>query len=127
MLIILGVFATNAAQESGPPGGALRPGIADLPTPLNLPPDANRQMLLHQRRSNDLRFETLNALRHRQMVEETAKILILARDMQAKLAAGVGQPASARMVREAEVIEILAHDVHARMTMIVGDCGNTGR
>ena len=124
VFLVLFLLVETGAQDSGSPGGALRLGIAELPTPLNVAPDANTQMLLHQRRSNDLRFEALNALRHRQLAEEAAKILILASDVQAQLTPGSGHLPSVRTVREADVIEMLARDVHARMMLTVADGGN---
>ena len=66
------------------------------------------------------RREALNALRQRQIAEETVKLLILARDLKSQMDKLGEQPMPALLLREAEVIEILARDVQAKMTLTVG-------
>jgi hypothetical protein len=86
----------------------------------NRPPDANEQMqmrALHQRASN---FDAANALRKKQIDDESMKLLILASDLKKQMDKLGNQPPSSRLLREAEVIELLAHDVQTRMVLTVG-------
>jgi hypothetical protein len=59
-------------------------------------------------------------LRQSQIVEETVKLLILARDLKSQMDKVGDQPLPAMLLREAEVIEILARDVQAKMTLTIG-------
>jgi hypothetical protein len=108
------------AQSSITPGGALRTDKVDLPTPINQPPDAIAQMKSREHRAGQQKFDIFNALRQRQIADETLKLLILARDLKSQMDNMGAQPMPARLLREAEVIEILARDVQAKMTLTVG-------
>jgi hypothetical protein len=111
---------SGVAQSAGSGGGALRMGIAELPTPINHPPDANTQMKAREHKVGLQNFDVANALRQRRIADETLKLLILARDLKSQMEKLGDQPLPASLMREAEVIEILAHDVQAKMTLIVG-------
>lgn len=65
-------------------------------------------------------FDAANALRQKQIGDESTKLLILANDLKQKMDKLGNRPVSDRLLREAEVIELLAHDVHTKMTMTVG-------
>jgi hypothetical protein len=108
------------AQGSVTPGGALRTDKVDMPTAINQPPDANAQLIARQHRKGLRNFDVANALRQRQIAEETVKLLILARDLKSQMDKVGEQPLPALLLREAEVIEILARDVQAKMTLTVG-------
>ena len=84
------------------------------------PPDANAVMLLEQKRDSKRNFDAANALRQKQIDEDTAKLLILAKDFDAQISKLGNNPLPDRLLREAEVIELLAHDVHTKMTLTVG-------
>ncbi|MGA8042719.1 MAG: hypothetical protein WCA37_07950 [Terracidiphilus sp.] len=65
-------------------------------------------------------FEKANTERMREIDDESVKLLILTRDLKAKMdRAGKGQ-LPPEVVREAEVIEILARDVQEKMKLTVG-------
>ena len=108
------------SQNSGPSGGALRIDKAVEPTAINQPPDATTQMKLHQDRNRQQNFDSANALRQNQIVDETMELLILARDLKSRMDKTGGQALPADVLREAEVIEILARDVQQRMILVVG-------
>ena len=91
-----------------------------MPTAINQPPDANAQLIARQHRKGLQNFDVANALRQRQIAEETVKLLILARDLKSQMDKLGEQPMPALLLREAEVIEILARDVQAKMTLTVG-------
>jgi len=71
---------------------------------------------VHQKRQN---FDAANALREKQINDETAKLLILAKDLKSQMDKLGDRPLPDRLLREAEVIELLAHDVQTKMTLTV--------
>jgi hypothetical protein len=85
----------------------------------NRPPDANDQMEMRQAKQKKETFEAANELRHKQIDDESSKLLILAADLKSQMDKLGDKPPSERLMREAEVIEMLAHDVQAKMTMTV--------
>jgi hypothetical protein len=95
------------------------PNTILLPAANNLP-DANGIMLMNQNQINRKSFDAANALRQKQIDEDTAKLLILAKDFNEQVDKLGNRPLTARLAREAEVIELLAHDVHLKMTLTVG-------
>jgi len=97
----------------------LRPHPIILPEANHLP-DVNDQMKLHQQNSKNLNFEAVNAERKRQLDDESAKLLILARDLKLQTDQLGTSPLSQKALREAEVIEILARDVKEKMKLTVG-------
>ena len=127
LLLFLGMSAFLAAllaagagaQNGTTPGGELRMDKADLPTAINQPPDANVQLRSHLLRQHREKLDALNQERLRQIADETAKLLLLARDLQHRMDKIESGPLPALVVREADVIEKLAHDVQARMTATV--------
>jgi hypothetical protein len=110
----------GAAQSSSPAGGVLRTDKADLPTAIHQPPDANAQMRAHDRRTRRKMLDAVNAARIQQIADETAKLLLLARDLRGQIDLVGAKPLPKLLIREAEVIEKLARDVQARMTLTVG-------
>lgn len=105
----------NTAAPSQPPHptSIIRPEA-------NRPPDKNEQMRMQQKKLVRRNFDAVNALRAKQIADESAKLLILANDLRAQIE-NLGKGAmTKRMMREAEVIELLAHDVQTKMTMTVG-------
>jgi hypothetical protein len=111
---------SGVAQGSGSPGGALRMGLADLPTPINRPPDAIAQIKAHMRKAGQQNFDAANALRLRQIADEALQLLVLARDLKSQMEKMGDRPLPSKLLREAEVIEILARDVQTKMTLTVG-------
>jgi hypothetical protein len=95
------------------------------PTSIILPeanrvPDANDRMKMNDVFQRAQNFDAANALRQKQIDDESTKLLILANDLKQKMEKLGNRPVSERLLREAEVIELLAHDVQAKMTMTVG-------
>lgn len=125
-LIVVGITALTvlevqkATAQNGQTGSALRLGIAEIPTPLNQLPDANVQMALQAKKKALNRFDAANALRQKQMVDEAARLLLLAQDLRAKMQRCGEGPLPERLLQEVEAIESLAHDVQARMVLTVG-------
>lgn len=114
LICLPGSILTGQNSISAPP----RPTSILLPEANHLP-DANDKMLMnqvHQKRQN---FDAANALREKQINDETAKLLILAKDLKSQMDKLGDRPLPDRLLREAEVIELLAHDVQTKMTLTV--------
>lgn len=115
------VFAhLSFSQSGGSTGGALRIDRSVQPTPINQPPDVVTQT--RQRKSQAARqnFDAANALRQREIAEETMKVLILARDLKRQIDKLGNDPLPEELIREVEVIEVFARDVQKKMTLAVG-------
>jgi hypothetical protein len=94
------------------------------PTTLLMPeanhlPDANDRMMLNNARHQKENFDAANELRQKEIDDETAKLLILAKDFKEEMDKLGDQPLPEKLLREAEVIELLAHDVQTKMTLTV--------
>jgi hypothetical protein len=113
--VVLFTSIANSQQDQ-------RPGT---PHPILLPeanhlPDVNDQMKLHEQSSKKQNFEAANAERKRQLDDESAKLLILAKDLKLQTDKMGTTPLTSKATREAEVIEILARDVKEKMKLTVG-------
>lgn len=109
--------ATAGRGQQDPPPRAPHPIL--LPEANHLP-DVNDQMVLKEQNKKKKDFSAANAERKRQMDDESAKLLILAKDLKTQTDNLDGNPLPPRAVREAEVIEFLAHDLKEKMKMTVG-------
>ena len=124
--IVLGVAgliagaATTAGIGQNTPSSPSRPKITLLSPEANRPPDANEQMQMRQKNAKKQDFDTVNALRIKQINDDATKLLILTRDLNEKMSKLGKEPMPPNLVREAEVIEMLAHDVEQKMTLTVG-------
>jgi len=118
MVIVGG--AVNAGEGQNSISLPSRPKITLLSPEANNPPDANAQMLMRQNQWKKEDFEAINTLRKKEMGDDSTKLLILAADLNAKLAKLGKNPVPKNLLREAEVIELLAHDVHAKMILTIG-------
>lgn len=83
-------------------------------------PDYNSQMKINQHKAQDMNLDAANRERKRQIDDETAKLLILARDLKLQMDRAGDMPLPPVVVKEAAVIEILANDVKVKMRMTVG-------
>jgi hypothetical protein len=111
------LFASTAMGQQDPPPPPHHPIL--LPEANHLP-DVNDQLKLHQQNAKKQDFDAANAERKRQLDDESAKLLILARDLKTQMDNIGTDPLPPRVLREAEVIEILARDVKEKMKMTVG-------
>lgn len=86
----------------------------------NRPPDANDRMIMQESQLRRQDFDKVNAKRIQLIDDEAVKLLILARDLKAKMDKLGQGPLPPEMDREMEVIAILAHDVQEKMKLTVG-------
>ncbi len=115
---ILGVSSAmllGAQSISVPP----RPQTIILPE-ANRPPDANDRMIMQENQLRKQNFDAANTERMRQIDVESLKLLVLTKDLKARMDKIGKSPLPAEMMREAEMIEILAHDVEEKMKLTVG-------
>lgn len=117
---VLAGAATTAGIGQNTPSMPSRPKVTLLSPDANRPPDANAQMEMRQKTAKKQDFDTVNAMRIKQINDDATKLLILTRDLNEKMSKLGKEPMPPNLVREAEVIEILAHDVQTKMTLTVG-------
>ena len=113
-LVIAAVPAHAQNAISAPP----RPHTVLLPEANHLP-DVNDRMKLNNARQQKENFDAANAMRQKEIDDETVKLLILAKDLKEKMDKLGDEPLPPVLVREAEVIELLAHDVQTKMILTV--------
>jgi hypothetical protein len=111
------LFTSVAHGQQDPPSQAPHPIL--LPEANRLP-DVNDQMKLHEQNSKKKNFEAANAERKRELDDESAKLLILAKDLKSQTDNMGTTPLTPKATREAEVIEILARDVKEKMKLTIG-------
>ena len=112
--------STMAGNGQNSPSLPSRPKVTLLSPEANRPPDANAQMEMRQKNAKKQDFDAINAERIKQIDDDATKLLILTKDLNAKMSKLGKEPMPPNLVREAEVIEILAHDVETKMTLTVG-------
>ena len=91
----------------------------NVPEFLNRLPDQNDVSRMRQEQTRELNFATANALRQKQVAEDSAKLLNLATDLKAELDKSGNGTLSASALRKANAIEKLARNIKQRMTLTV--------
>lgn len=115
MALSLSAIPARAQNSiSAPP----RPHTVLLPEANHLP-DVNDRMKMNNARQQKENFDAANALRQKEIDDETVKLLILAKDLKEQMDKLGDHPLPPMLMREAEVIEFLAHDVQTKMTLTV--------
>jgi hypothetical protein len=104
---------SQQVPQTPPPHPILLPQVNRLP-------DANAQMVMKQQLQVKRDFDAANALRQKQINDDSVKLLILAKDLRAQMNSLGDGSIPDRLLREAAAIELLAHDVQARMVLTVG-------
>lgn len=98
--------------------GTTQPGKGSISGPyLTTPPDTNTQMKMHDENASQQNFEAANALRKKQIADESALLLKLATDLKSEVDKTSKDTLSISVVRKAEAIEKLAHDVKQKMRL----------
>ncbi len=115
--VMLTICCAAGLGQEGPTRDPDRPYIIPEANPL---PDANDRMKMSEKKAKQQNFDAANEARTKQILDDTAKLLILTRDLKAQTGKLGNEPLSPRLVREAEVIELLAHDVQTKMKLTVG-------
>jgi hypothetical protein len=113
-LVLIAEIADGLQQPASPPRQTIL-----LPEANHLP-DVNDQMKLHQQNAKKQNFDIANAERKRELDDESAKLLILARDLKEQTDRMGSAPLTSKALREAEIIEVLARDVKEKMKLTMG-------
>lgn len=115
----VGIFAglVAVAMMSLVSRGLLQNSPRNIPEFINRLPDANDQERMRQEQKSDKDFAASNALRNKQVSEETAKLLKLANDLKAEVDKAGKDTLSLNAIRKAEAIEKLAHNIKEKMTV----------
>jgi hypothetical protein len=119
-LLAFVVALTCVAQDSGQPGGALRLDKASAQTPLNTPPDANKQMQMDEKIDKQKNLDATNAERKKQIADDSTKLLNMAIALKAEVDKTTKDTLSLNVIRKADEIEKLAHNVKEKMKLAVG-------
>lgn len=83
-------------------------------------PDANQRMQMQQQESSKAKFEEANALRRKQISDDTAKLLELATELKTAVDKADKDTLSVDVIRKADTIERLAKGVKEKMKLTVG-------
>lgn len=86
----------------------------------NRPPDANDRMKMSDQRVRRESFDKANTERIHLIDDETAKLLLLTRDLKARMERLGKGPYPPEVAKEMEAIEVLAHDVQEKMKLTIG-------
>ncbi len=109
LLGLLGMKGTS--QAPNPP--------RNVPEFLNRLPDQNDVSRMRQEQTRDLDFAAANALRQKQVAEDSAKLVKLATELKAELDKSGNDTLSASALRKASAIEKLARNIKQKMNLNV--------
>jgi hypothetical protein len=107
LLCLLGMPGTG--QAPNPP--------RNVPEFLNRLPDQNDVARMRQEQTRELDFAAANALRQKQVAEDSAKLLKLATDLKSELDKAGRDTLSVSALRKADAIEKLARNIKQKMTV----------
>lgn len=105
------------SQSAVPPGGALRTDKVNLPNAINQPPDANARMEMREQTGAGQSFAAMNAVRRKQISDDSARLLKLAAELKAEVDKSTKDTLSLNVIRKADEIERLAHGVKEKMKL----------
>lgn len=91
----------------------------NVPEFLNRLPDANDQEKMRQQQKGQQDFEAANAIRKKEVSEESAKLVKLATDLKTEIDKADKDTLSVSTVRKAEAIEKLARNIKEKMTLSI--------
>jgi hypothetical protein len=92
----------------------------NVPEFINRLPDANDQARMRQNQKTQADFAAANAVRQKQVADDSAKLLKLANDLKSEVDKAGANTLSLNALRKADAIEKLAHNIKLRMTVTVG-------
>ena len=91
-----------------------------LPPEMNRVPDRNQINDINASQAKKPSFETANAERKKQMIEDSSRLLKAAADLKTELDKTDRDMLSLSVIRKAEEIEKLAHSLKEKMKLTVG-------
>jgi hypothetical protein len=111
-LFCLPLLKGTSQQPNNPP--------RNVPEFINRLPDANDQARMRQDQKSLAAFAAANALRQKQVAEDTARLLKLANDLKADVDKAGPETLSVGALRKADAIEKLAHNIKQKMIVTMG-------
>lgn len=112
VLLCLTLIQGTSQQPNNPP--------RNIPEFINRLPDANDQARMRQNQKTQADFAAANALRQKQVAEDTTKLLKLANDLKSDVDKAGANTLSLSALRKADAIEKLAHNIKQKMTVTIG-------
>ena len=100
--------------------GMLQAQYIKYPPEIVREPDANAQNDINQQKAQKENFEAANAVRKKQIADESAALLKLATELKTEVDKTNKDTLSITVIRKADAIEKLAHDVKEKMKITVG-------
>jgi cytochrome c-type biogenesis protein CcmH/NrfG len=119
----IGVFTIAAAVVAVPMAGHglwLQNSSSQIPAAVNRIPDNNQAHEINGQQDQKQSLEAANALRKKQIADETEKLLQLATDLKSEVDKTSKDTLSINVIRKADAIEKLARDVKQKMKLSVG-------
>ncbi len=116
--ILIAMGAVGMAPAIG--SGLLQNSYPHLPPELNRIPDNNQIDEINGQKDKSQSFEAANAERKRQIDDESAKLLKLAKDLKSEVDKTGRDTLSLGVIRKADEIEKLARDVKEKMKLTMG-------
>jgi hypothetical protein len=110
----------SAAAQHGQQMGIFDPNKMYAINQANRLPDVNDQMAMRQQAEEQKKFEDLNALRRKQLTQESAALLKLAADLKAEMDKTDKDTLNLNIIRKADEIQKLAQEVENTMKVSVG-------
>jgi len=95
------------------PTGVLLPEVNRLP-------DANQQMEMREQQSKSQNYAAANALRKKQIADDTEKLVKLTADLKVEVDKASKDTLSLSVIRKADEIERLAHNIKEKMKLTPG-------
>ncbi len=116
--ILIGLAAVALAPAVG--SGGFQNSYPHLPPELNRVPDNNQIDDINAHQAKNQSFEAANAERKKQIGDESAKLLKLAKDLKSEVDKTSKDTLSLGVIRKADEIEKLADDIKEKMKLTVG-------
>jgi hypothetical protein len=101
------------ANSTPRPTGILLPAANRLP-------DANQVMEMREKKAKDQNFAAANALRKKQMADDTDRMIKLIADLKTEIDKASKDELSLTVIRKADEIERLAHNIKEKMKLTAG-------
>jgi hypothetical protein len=83
-------------------------------------PDANDQMEMREQQNKSQNYAAANALRKKQIADDTEKLVKLTADLKAEVDKTSKDTLSLSVMRKADEIERLAHNIKEKMKLTAG-------
>ena len=116
--ILIGLAALAVAPAVS--RGLFQNSYPHLPPELNRIPDNNQIDDINSHEAKNRSFEAANAERKKQIGDESAKLLKLAKDLKSEVDKTSKDTLSLGVIRKADEIEKLADDIKEKMKLTVG-------